>query len=329
MSDIEKSFTFLHDSIPQWFKDITEIEEKVAKMQSELAKVPVSRSPPMKRRTGSVESIRDLDAILEEEGSSSAAQQSPFVSRKRKTPSVLSGRQSGPAKFRSRTMIVVHYDGQIQKSFEQLVRAVGTGRNMLRKGKMAAKMDAMAALAESDDDEDENDDAVMSKIGYRHRTGLSSMRTRAAMFQGNTNNNNSTTTPVELFDSTDKTLELAQSLCERAAHQSLRDGDCRKELENVRTHFEEILDTATKEVTKYAARKEEEQRKAQPESKAELSPPTPALTPEPKKQLPTEIQLTAGAMHTTSKVVDIEIDDDEEEDDMDFVMPPIRLTSRA
>ncbi|KAF2248774.1 hypothetical protein BU26DRAFT_305577 [Trematosphaeria pertusa] len=333
MSDIEKSFNYLHDNIPQWFQDVAAVEEKIVKMQSELAKVPVSRSPPMKRKTGSVESIRGLDAIREEPGSSTAAHSSPFTSRKRKTPSVLSGQASGPSKYRSRTMVVVYYDGQIQKSFETLVRAIGTGRNMLRKGKMAAKMDEMAALAGSDDDDDDDDDddAVMSKIGYRHRTGLSSMRTRAAMMRSGRGPNNSNSTPVGLFDSTDKALEQAQGLCERAAHQSLREGDCRKELDGVRKHFEEVLETAKKEVTKYAERKEKEaQQAAQQELIVKLQTPIPAPVPESKAILPAEIRPATGTTPTTTKVVDIEVDDEEDdEDDIDFVMPPIRLTSRV
>jgi hypothetical protein len=62
--------------------------------------------------------------------------------------------------------------------------------------------------------------------------------------------------PFELFDSTDRTLEHAQGLCERAAHQSLRDGTCQKELDGVRKHFKEVRESARKEVEKFNAQKE-------------------------------------------------------------------------
>lgn len=329
MSDTEKSFTYLHDNIPQWLKNITEIEEKVAHMQSEMAKVPVSRSPLMKRKTGSVESIRDLDAILEDPSSSTAAQQSPFATRKRKTPSILSAHASGPTKYRSRMMIIVQYDGQIQKQFESLVRCIGTGRNMLRKGKMAAKMEALAELAgSSDESEGDDDNLVMSKIGYRHRGGLSSMRSRPGM-RGLGARPGSNASPEAVYDSTDKALELAQGLCERAAHQSLRDGECRKEMDGVRRHFEEVLQTASKEVEKYKARKEKEAEQAAAKAQEEIvESPTPTFTPmdvEPKPTPPV-IRATTATAPTTTKAVDIEIDDESEDDD--FVMPPIRLTSR-
>ncbi|KAF2739048.1 hypothetical protein EJ04DRAFT_9137 [Polyplosphaeria fusca] len=316
MSDIEKSFTFLHDNIPQWFVQLAEIEEKVARMRNEISKVPVSRSLPMRRKTGSVESIRDLDAVLEERSASTPMQQSPFATRKRKPASVLSGQGSGALKYRSRTMIIVYYDGQIQKSFETLVRNVGTGRNMLRKGKMAAKMEAFAELAGSDSDG--SDDDVTAKIGYRPRPGFASMRSRAGA-RGERGGDD----PSEVFDSTDKALETAQGLCEKAAHQSLRDGDCRKELDLVKKHFEGVLETATKEVAKYIGRKE--MAAAVEASKLETSTPTPTRI-EAKPLLP-DIRPAVAVAATTAKAVDIEVDDDTDDDD--FVMPPIRLTSRA
>ncbi|KAF2645347.1 hypothetical protein P280DRAFT_513258 [Massarina eburnea CBS 473.64] len=332
MSDIEKSFTFLHENIAQWLANIAEVEAKVVKMQAELAKVP-ARSLPMKRKTGSTESLRDLNAIMEEPSSSPAPPSSPLITRKRK-PSIPSGNASGPSKYRSRMMIMVTYDGDVQKSFEQLVRAVGTGRNLLRKGKMAAKLEAMAALAGSDDDDDgDNDDVIMSKIGYRHRTGLSSMRTRATMTQ--TSVSDSSSTPVELFDSTDKELESAQSLCEKAAHQSLREGDCRKELEAVRKHFGGVQETAKQEVARYVARKEKEEKEraaAPPEPTIGTPTPTPApapIIPEPKQIQPVHVPIPSSTLHSSTQVIDIEVDDEEEEEDTHFVMPPIRLTSRV
>ncbi|KAF2188175.1 hypothetical protein K469DRAFT_703637 [Zopfia rhizophila CBS 207.26] len=329
MSDIEKSFTFLHENIPSWLKNLTEIEEKVKNMQNEIAKVPVSRSPPMKRKTGSVESIRDLGAIMEEASASAVAHQGPSVAnRKRKTASVLSGNASGPSKYRSRTMIIVYYDGQIQKAFETLVRSIGTGRNMLRKGKMAAKMEALTELAGSDDDDDGDDaDPVMSKIGYRHRAGLSSIHaTRARATIRGLRGGSSTSTSPEMFDSTDKALENAQGLCERAAHQSLRDGNCRKELEGVRKHFKDVMEKAATETAKYSARKEVS--KEEPKVETSLSPmemdhPRPSSIPVADiRPIPVVTPIVS------SKPMDIEVDDDED-DDADFVMPPIRLTSRV
>jgi hypothetical protein len=340
-SDSEKSFSFLYDNIPSWFNNLMEIEEKVTQMQNDISRVPVSRSPfPLKKKTGSIESIRDLDAILEAPSTSAAAEQNPYATlpRKRKTTSVISGQPSGPNKYRSRVMVIVYYDGQIQKQFETLVRSIGTGRNILRKGKMAARMEELSALAGSDDDsEDDEDDPIMAKIQYRHRAGLSAMRSRPSMRTG-MGVMPTPATSSDLFDSIDKALEQAQALCERAAHQSLRDGDCKKELEGMRRHFQEVMEKSTKEVEKHNTRKEKEAEKAalegtteeKEESKAEEKPaPTPTpVKVEPKSLLPSISSHPTSTIPVSSKPMEIEIDDDDDES-IEFTMPPIRFTSRT
>ena len=329
-NEIQNAFSYLDGNIPQWFDNVAEIQQKMVALQSELSKIPVSRSLPFKKRTGSMESIRDLDAIREgTQPAETQAHQSEPTTRKRKEPSLLSGQQSGPSKLRARTMIVVTYDGQIQTAFEQLVRAIGTGRNMLRKAKMAAKLEAMAALAGSSDEDEDDDDshAIMSKIGYRHRSGLPSMRARAPVRMPTTNG-----TPIERFDTADKALEEAQALCERAAHQSLREGDCRKELEGVRRHFTQVVDIAKDEVARHAAQtpvaneKEQVTTAPQPEKRTTIS------IPDIKKDPIPAVITPAIQYNPTSKVFDIEIDDEDDEDDtthLNFVMPPVRLTSRV
>jgi hypothetical protein len=319
-SDIQKSFTFLHDNIPQWLKDLTDIEAKAASLQNEISKVPVSRSPPMRQRSNSMESLRDIHmaAIPEEQSTQSpGAPESSQLVRKRKIPSVASAHASGPTKYRSRPMVIVQYDGSMQKSFEKMFRDIGTGRNLLRKAKMAARMDALAELAAESSDDEEHDDP-MAKMSYRHRSGLASIRaarTRESL-RGLRSGGSS---PAELFDTTDKSLELAQGLCETGAHQSLRDGDCRKELNGVRKYLETVLDIATREVAKFPVKKEEVKEDIKAESvplPMEVEPKLTAVAPTPVSAMPLD----------TSKMMEIEVDD--ESDDEGFVMPPIRLTSR-
>jgi hypothetical protein len=346
MSEIEKSFTFLQDNIPQWLQDVTGLEGKATAMQDVLVKTPVSASPFAKHTTDSIKSIRQerMGAIAEEAAQSQGAQTDPLASRKRKTLSVLSGPASGPSRYRPRTMVVVSYDGDMQKSFELLVRAIGTGRNMLRKAKMEAKMNELAALAgssESDEDEadDEENDAVMAKVSYRPR--MSTMRARAAARRGGGRGvGGGAATPVALFDTTDKALEHAQSLCEKAAHVTLRDGDCRKELEGMRKSFADVFDTAKTEVTRCVAARpletpELDSQDTSDTSRSSIEPPykkhfpqlsLPSPEHQPKGTVPSNPATTAT--FSTPKIMDIEVDDDDEDDEPDFVMPPVRLTSR-
>jgi hypothetical protein len=337
MADIEKSFAFLQDNIPPWSETLNQIEEKIAHMRSEMARVPAQMSAPMRRKTGSMESIRDMDGILDDPQRTTPAQPSQPASQKRKPASIVSG-ASVPVKSRARAMmIIVYYDGQVQKQFETLFRNIGTGRNLLRKGKMAARAQALAELAGSEDEDSEGDDDsdnIMSKIQYRRRTGLTSMRSRPAMRGGLDSHTGSTSTPESLFETVDKSLEQAQALCERAAHQSLREGDCRKELDGMRKYLDEVLETTKKEVAKHNVRKEEEAaQEAQKESKADIPAPTSSPTPQTVR-VRLELKPTRPVIRPVptvplmSKDLKIEIDDDDE-DDVDFVMPPIRLTSRT
>jgi len=307
MAEAQKPFNFLQENIPTWFKNVADLEARVASLQSEITRVPVAVIPNPKKKTPSTESIQANDengisTIQEEDSTLPAARptQLQLMKRKRKPGSVLSGHASGPTKYRSRTMIVVYYDSEVQKAFEALVRCIGTGRNLLRKGKMAAKMDALAEMANAIDDDDEAEDAdPMAKIGYRPRSsGLPNFRTTRGM--------GGPAGSGDKFDVPDKALEKAQSLCERGAHQFLRDGDCRTELNGVRQHFTEVLKLAEQQVAK--------QSKVDEAKKEEVK-----EAPKPKVQLPAEQAPMA------SKVIEVDDSDDGE----DWVLPPIRRTTRA
>jgi hypothetical protein len=348
MSDITKAFTFLHDTIPQWLQDIKNVEEKVTSMQEEISRVSVSTLPFGKGKTGSMESIRPgkLDAVVEETIQADPTTPcNPLGSRKRKSPSVTSGRASGPTRYRPKTMVVVCYDGDMQKSFELLVRGLATGRNMLRKAKMEAKLAELAAIAGSSEDEDDEEEHIMSKITYRPQ--MASLRMRAAARRGR-GGASGPTPPAELFETTDKTLEQAQELCEKSAHLTLREGDCRTELKLVHMHLETVLSTAKTEVTKCVASQAQPTPTPQDQDTSDpsvslvepsykrhfpsISAPRPVVEPEAKLEsvvTRSTIRAPVAAPITAPKTMDIEVDDDDEEDeDMDFVMPPVRFTSR-
>jgi len=60
-------------------------------------------------------------------------------------------------------MIIIYYDGEVQRAFEDLVKFVSGSRNSMRKGKMAAKMAEMKRAAEKEVEEEEgldNDDKL-------------------------------------------------------------------------------------------------------------------------------------------------------------------------
>lgn len=60
------------------------------------------------------------------------------------------------------------------------------------------------------------------------------------------------------FDSADKLLEVAHSLCESAAYKFLRVGDCAMELNGVEENFNSLLGMARAEVERFGERRKEE-----------------------------------------------------------------------
>ncbi|KAH8728674.1 hypothetical protein GQ44DRAFT_608896 [Phaeosphaeriaceae sp. PMI808] len=347
MAEIKKSFTFLQDSIPQWLQDITGVEAKVTAMQEKMVRVPTVSSPFAKHTTPSIELMQlgTVCAIPEQAAPSQGAQTDPIGNRKRKTLSLLSGNVSGPSRHRPRTMVVVDYDGDMQKSFELLVRAIGTGRNLLRKAKMEAKMQELAALAgeseseEENEADDDNEEAIIAKISYRPR--MLSMRARAtARNSSRPGIGGAANSPVVLFDTTDKTLESAQSLCETAAHLVIRDGDCRKELGVIRKTLTDVLEIAKTEAAKYPAATLQDLQQTRPQDAPDASLSSidspykkhfphisaPAASRLPPNNTVTQIPITT--LSTGPKSMEIEVDENDEDEEEDFKMPPVRFTSR-
>ena len=119
------------------------------------------------------------------------------------------------------------------------------------------------------------------------------------------------------FDFADKQLELAHGLCETAAYQVLRSGDCGTELDGVEEKFKMLLEMANSEVKRLQQEKkqqqEEEEAKAQSEAQSkpveEDAPAKPPLTPTAAR-LARLAAITAGASKPTSTVHGtIEVDD--------------------
>jgi hypothetical protein len=54
--------------------------------------------------------------------------------------------------------------------------------------------------------------------------------------------------PPDVYDELDKGLEYVQSMCEHAAHQFLRDGDCGEEVTNIKRRLAETKENADKEM---------------------------------------------------------------------------------
>ncbi|KAL8684973.1 MAG: hypothetical protein Q9224_006035 [Gallowayella concinna] len=254
------SFTHLTDSIPIWLSKLDELAVQVADQHSRFARMSQTNFTGLRlaKKHDSTESLRppkdDLDppdSIILAKPSVSPTSIPPTsqpnlpktpltkeIRRKRKPGSNLSA-ASGAQRYRTRTMIIVYYDSAIQEAFESLVRNIASARNNLRKGKTAASFKArMLSMGMGEDDDDDDDDAcpiLNPKLMIKRIP-------RTPQSDASPN-----------FDQADGDLEAAQNLCEVAAHQFLRDGDCEEELEGTRKRFEDCLRVATEQVEKFRA----------------------------------------------------------------------------
>ncbi|KAL2114772.1 hypothetical protein VUR80DRAFT_82 [Thermomyces stellatus] len=182
------------------------------------------------------------------------------VRKRHRSQSIVSV-EGNPAAYRSRSMIIVYYDSYVENFFEELVKFVSASRNLMRKAKMAAKVAQIKRMAEMDnnnnnnDDDDDEDSETPSRAlpSLRYLSAgrsaamppsLARMRgARAGTGAGASGGDSS----GDFYDKLDKNLEYVQSMCERAAHQFLRDADCNEEITNISTRLAEAKDLAEKE----------------------------------------------------------------------------------
>ncbi len=258
--DALTSFTHLTDHIPDWLTRLDELAAQVVEQHSRFTRLTHFTEVKLTRKKhDSTESLRpnedgdnnDTTAVLVRDTSVSPGQPNIFnsnvdsariigdVKRKRKC-STMSG-ASGIRRYRTRSMIIVFYDSAIQEAFESLVRHIASARNNLRKGKTAASFKArMTALGMEENPFVPGDFALLGpRVSNRAPRGQKPTERPSGDVQ--------TPERIPAFEEADKELEAAQSLCEVAAHQFLRDGDCTEEIESTRLKFENCLQLAQRE----------------------------------------------------------------------------------
>ena len=244
-------------------------------------------------------------------------------------------------------MVIVYYDSGVQTVFEEFVRFVSGSRNAMRKGKMAAKIEEMrrAAVLEAEaqkkvavgkaseslspvQDSDGAGDVSMPKLRYVSTRNRGPPRdySRADNFGsivsvgilGVYRRGGGDGSVPDISDELDKGLEWCQSQCENAAHQCLRNGECGREIENIKRRLAEVKDTAEKEVERLR------------QKEAEVPPPKPVkqtVTENGKRWelKPVQIRKDLGSIKDL-EVDDMEVDDDEGVDDIE---PPKLIFKRS
>ncbi|KKA19864.1 hypothetical protein T310_6127 [Rasamsonia emersonii CBS 393.64] len=279
-----------------------------AEFSEEYKKVAHVR-PQRRRKNSSVHSIRPTSELKaagvlassqkENQGSVEANKSDlPARSRQKKGADDAASHHSAEAAqpVRMRHNVVIHYDGHTQKELEQVVRDIGLARNSIRKGKMSQMMrksgvDMLSARLTSRE----------SKQGFTPMNGspLSGRSTRTMQQKESS------------FDYADKQLELAQSLCETAAHQFLRCGDCSTELEGVKEKFNLLLEVANSEAARLRAEKEQEEAQEREKEKEREQEQKQAKTEEPPAKVDPDkpVDVTENGKPPEPGVAAIEVDD--------------------
>ncbi|KAI9780260.1 MAG: hypothetical protein M1839_006820 [Geoglossum umbratile] len=227
------SFTFLTENIPGWITRLDGLTARIRSRQSELSQLADANasSPADRNNSKDGEQLQKLHDSHQR--------------RRKRKPASVSSAASGAQRYRSRSMIVVYYDSAVQEVFEALVRGIGSARNNIRKAKMNARIKNWSPLTGGDDDGD--------VVRARYLIPRASTRTGEKT----------------IYDTVDAALETAQGMCETGAHQFLRDGDCRKEVEVAKKKLEEVQVLAAEELEKA---KEEEKREEEAEAVSKGSP---------------------------------------------------------
>ncbi|KAF3767451.1 hypothetical protein M406DRAFT_253978, partial [Cryphonectria parasitica EP155] len=206
--------------------------------------------------------------------------------------SMLTGDGAAAPKYRSRNLVIVYYDSYVQSFFEEVVKFVSASRNLMRKAKMAAKVAQIRRMAELETPDDESSDsddgpgfgfapapapaatAVTGpvQLSYKQTVGIGNGNGNGLPRQGlsspfrpylaarspsnparGKNGHADQQQPGDIFDDLDKGLEVVQSMCERAAHQFLRDGDCADEIIKIKERLTHTKTLADKEMQRMLA----------------------------------------------------------------------------
>ncbi|KAE9962013.1 hypothetical protein BLS_000998 [Venturia inaequalis] len=162
MSEVLKCFKFLAESAPAWLKSLQDLEEKVRQRKAEVEKMSRTPSQTVRKRSGSNESLRpsrddtgNCPSVVGGGEQQQMSMSSPYAipvlqrtpsntsKRKRIASSIASITSATQKRYRARNPIIVYYDSEVQKGFEHLVQGIGSGRNYIRKARLAIRMETL------------------------------------------------------------------------------------------------------------------------------------------------------------------------------------------
>jgi hypothetical protein len=345
--DALNSFRSLLEKIPAWITGLEAILENATEHQKELlfanqpadsdrtlvrkcSKSSSGRSKPSKHDEPPVETalfqtlgheiITPVPTMLRPQLPHMTESDALRLSqRKRKTFSACSGDESGPSKYRSHALVVVYYDGDVQKCFTEFVQAVASSRYDIRRSKLSAKVDNLSRSRSSS-----SGSGSSGSVGEETTKSIGTFTYKTTRLRLQDLSAVSKPDGSKALDKVDGLLEQSQTLCEHAAHQVLRDGDCTQEVTQAKELLEQARKCAEREMPsleKIAAADEERRVRTEERQRVERSkqPPPPPADSE-KIEL-----LIREPSNDPLEVDEIEVDDEDDDSDAELDMSAIKL----
>lgn len=319
------AFTHLESNLPVWITRISDLAAHTSRKHTEYVEAYRRHAfvKSRRRKSSSVCSIHtdDLVPIAQQkapvsdavDGSTTNSKDAPappqYAGRKRGTdeaPSIDS--RDRYALVSTRHNVIIEYDGHTQKVLEEVVREIGVARNNIRRGRMS--MMQRAGLRSGLLNKSVNTGSSNTAGGDSPLPVLASIRsTRVGAGVIGASRSLTSIRNESPFDFADKQLELAHGLCETAAYQVLRSGDCGTELDGVEEKFKMLLEATKNEIQRLEA--ENCRERAQAEAPTEETPAKPPLTSTAARLA--RIQALASSKSSSDTRVDtsgaIEVDD--------------------
>ena len=369
--DALASFLYLTNNLPTWVSQVnalgTHVIEKREEFIAEYKRVLAHARPKRKRapsvislntdnRQTSLQSQKDDDTISIPRPADISplepANKYLFANarrgRRRLGTSIRSG-ASGPSTFRNQHQVIIYYDSSLQDSFEKLVKDIGLARNNIRKGKQAKELERglqLPSFSTRNYARRQREPALTSAPKSCHSLDLT-LKTRllpAAAAAAAASPSDETTS----FTSVANDLEAAQSLCESAAHQFLRDGDCTWELDRIRNLLENTMQVARSQIATWELEKEKQKEKEKEKTTqtATAAAAAPAVEHHPRDLAEAANKLAAHIMTPPPPPpppllptnppapppppeMEVDSDDNSEGDDMVINMSTFRAAARA
>jgi hypothetical protein len=329
--DALASFVYLTDHLPTWLAQIDTLATHVLAKREEFTaeyKRLLEHARPKRKKTESVTSLQPDDrqvSVGSQRDHTSASytwklprrtEISPLEpankylfanarrGKRRRGTSFRSG-SSGPQTFRNQHQVIIYYDSSLQNDFERLVKDIATARNNLRKGKQTRALERGLRLPSVDKGQHDLRMRSLATTSPLKSHSFTNITTEPKLLLNDTPPDDDAS-----FTEVAKNLEAAQSLCETAAHQFLRDGDCISEIDQIRAHFESVLQVAK------AHAKALEQEKSDPVSEIKDNKPTVEtgncdMATAVAEKIGIDI---APAVNTEATEIEVDSDDNDEED---------------